>query len=77
MSVAEFSLTLITMLSSKRSSDDLQTELFDLIGFDRIELIQLLLEHRDELVHSHSKNKDIMKQEIATAAASKFNKLLQ
>ncbi len=34
------------MLMSKRSSDDLQAELFDLIGFDRIELVQALLENR-------------------------------
>ena len=39
---------------TKRTSDDLQTELFDLIGFERIELIQLLLEHRDELVREHA-----------------------
>ena len=56
---------------TKRSSDDLQTELFDLIGFERIELIQLLLEHRDELVREHALNKSNMKQEIMSAAASK------
>ena len=71
MSIAEFSLSLVTLLSSKRSSDDLQTELFDLIGFDRIELIQMLLEHREEIVNSHAQNKQIMKQEIAAVAASK------
>ena len=57
---------------TKRTSDDLQTELFDLIGFDRIELIQLLLEHRDELVREHALNKTNMKQEIMSAAASKW-----
>ncbi len=39
-------MTISTLLTSKRSSDDIQTELFDLIGFERIELVQLLLEHR-------------------------------
>ena len=61
---------------TKRSSDDLQTELFDLIGFERIELIQLLLEHRDELVREHALNKSSMKQEIMSAAASKCSFLM-
>ena len=58
-------------IQTKRTSDDLQTELFDLIGFERIELIQLLLEHRDELVREHALNKTNMKQEIMSAAGSK------
>ena len=52
-----------------------KTELFDLIGFERIELIQLLLEHRDELVREHALNKNNMKQEIMSAAASKLKPL--
>ena len=71
LSSSEFSLSLASLLSSKRSSDDLQTELFDLIGFDRIELVQTLLEHREEIVRAHASNRNIMKQEIAAAAASK------
>ncbi len=72
MSVPEFSLTLIQLLQSKRSSDDLQTELFDLVGFDRFELIQSLLEHREELVREYAANKNTLKQEIMSAAASEL-----
>ena len=46
MTVPEFAMMLTQLLASKRSSDDLQTELFDLVGFDRIELIESLLNHR-------------------------------
>ena len=51
-------------------------EKFRSVGFDRIELIQLLLEHRDELVREHALNKTNMKQEIMSAAASKSKPLL-
>ena len=71
MSPSEFCLTLVQLLSSNRSSDDLQNELFDLIGFERIELIQLMLTHRAEIVESKTRNKNQMKREIAMAAASK------
>ena len=43
MSLPELVAVLVKILTSKKSSDELQMELFDLIGFDRIELIQLLL----------------------------------
>ena len=65
-------MTLVSLLSSSRSSDDLQAELFDLIGFEKIELIQLILTHRQEIVESKNKNKHVMKREIAIAAASKI-----
>ena len=67
---------LLVCFQTKRSSDDLQTELFDLIGFERIELIQLLLEHRDELVREHALNKSNMKQEIMSAAASECPQMI-
>jgi hypothetical protein len=35
LSAAEFSMTLVGLLNTKRTSDDLQTELFDLLGFER------------------------------------------
>ncbi len=73
MSVAEFALTLVTLLSSKRASDDLQTELFDLMGFDRIELIGLLLEHREDLLKAHVDNKDNIRREIAAAGLYCFH----
>jgi hypothetical protein len=72
MSLSEFYMTLVQLLSSSRSSDDLPAELFDLIGSEKIELIQLILEHRQEIVESKNKNKNVMKREIAIAAASKI-----
>ena len=73
LSPYEFALTIVDLLSSSRSSDDLQTELFDLLGFDRIELIQNVLEHRSDIVNSHQKNKKTLKFEIANAAAANTN----
>ena len=73
LSPYEFALTIVDLLSSSRSSDDLQTELFDLLGFDRIELIQNVLEHRSDIVSSHQKNKKALKFEIANAAAANTN----
>ena len=72
MSPSELAITLVGLLASKRSSDELQTELFDLVGFERFELIQEILENREELVNSHQQNKNSMRQEIAAAAASKI-----
>lgn len=54
----------------------LQTELFELLGFDHFELIQLLLEHRTELVRSHRESKGNMRQDIISAAASKLIPIL-
>ena len=70
LSGSEFAMTLADLLASTRSSDDLQTELFDLLGFDRIELIQDVLEHRRDIVDSYYLNKKAMKSEIANVAAS-------
>ncbi|XP_025099015.1 LOW QUALITY PROTEIN: activating signal cointegrator 1 complex subunit 3-like [Pomacea canaliculata] len=49
-SIGELNVTLVNVLSSSRSNDELQNELFDLLGFDRFELIQSLLENRRSLV---------------------------
>lgn len=70
---AEFALTLVELLASERSSDDLQAELFDLLGFDRIDLIQNVLEHRSDIVKSHQMNKKMLKYEIANSAAANSN----
>ena len=70
LSPYEFALTIVDLLSSSRSSDDLQTELFDLLGFDRIELIQNVLEHRADIVSSFQTNKKLLKYEIANSAAA-------
>ena len=43
MSAPEMTAVLVKILASKRTSEELQMELFELLGFDRIDLIQLLL----------------------------------
>ena len=53
MSAAEFSLTILEKLLIKRSSEDLQAELFDLCGFERFDMISAILEKRDDLVAAH------------------------
>jgi len=70
LSTVELSTSIMSLLTSKRSSDDLQTELFDLIGFDRIEFVTLLLEAREDLAKAHAGSKDVLRKEIAAAAAS-------
>ena len=58
LSATEFAMTIVTLLN--RSSDDLQTELFDLLGFDQMALIQDVLEHRQDIVDSFRNNKKII-----------------
>ena len=65
LSVAEFATTILDMLSSKRSSEELQTELFDLCGFDRFDMIGAVLENRDALVKSLKQNKMEMRAELS------------
>lgn len=52
--VNEFCDTVLTLLTSGRTNDELQNELFELLGFDRFELIQLLLQHRNDIVVTNS-----------------------
>ena len=70
LSGSELSLTIVELLKTDRSSDDLQTELFDLLGFDKIELIQALFEHRSDLVKSLISNQKVRQREMASIAAS-------
>lgn len=42
--------SLIEMLKSSRSNDELQNELFDFLGFDKFEIIQLILQNRKLIV---------------------------
>ena len=65
LSVAEFATTILDILSSKRSSEDLQTELFDLCGFDRFDMIGAVLENREALVKSLKQNKLEMRAELS------------
>ncbi|XP_021913277.1 activating signal cointegrator 1 complex subunit 3 isoform X2 [Zootermopsis nevadensis] len=50
LSPDEFADTIVNMLKSGRSNDELQNELFDLLGFDRFELIQSILQHRNDII---------------------------
>lgn len=52
MSTPEFAVTIMEKLNTKKSPEELQTELFDLCGFDRFDMIGAILEKRDELVQS-------------------------
>jgi len=45
---------LVERLKQDKSNDALQDELFNLLGFDRFPLIQTLLAHRGDIVHSFS-----------------------
>ncbi|XP_042220102.1 activating signal cointegrator 1 complex subunit 3-like [Homarus americanus] len=47
--VAELSKGTLTLLVSSKGDDELQNDMFDLLGFERFELIQTLLKHRQEI----------------------------
>uniref|UniRef100_A0AAV2MBR4 Activating signal cointegrator 1 complex subunit 3 n=1 Tax=Knipowitschia caucasica TaxID=637954 RepID=A0AAV2MBR4_KNICA len=51
-SVEELSTSLFEMLSSPRSNDELQNELFELLGPEGLEMISLLLQKRSSIVDS-------------------------
>ena len=70
LSVTEFTEMMLTLLSSEKGSEALQTELFDLCGFERFDMIGAVLENRPALVRSLQENKANMKAEILSAAAS-------
>ncbi|GLG93341.1 Putative activating signal cointegrator 1 complex subunit 3 B [Gryllus bimaculatus] len=58
--------TVLNLLRSGRSNDDLQNELFDLLGFDQFELIQTLFEHR-----SHITAPDLVTEEKMAISATR------
>ncbi|XP_063225665.1 activating signal cointegrator 1 complex subunit 3 [Bacillus rossius redtenbacheri] len=68
LSVEEFLDSIITLLKSGRSNNELQNELFDLLGFNMFELIQILLEHRNDIVLSATVAEE--KKMVAVKAAS-------
>lgn len=47
--VAELSKGTMTLLASSKGDDELQNEMFELLGFERFELIQTLLKHRSDI----------------------------
>ncbi|CAG5136749.1 unnamed protein product, partial [Candidula unifasciata] len=54
LGIDELTSTIFEILSSQRRDDELQNELFDLLGFDCFELIQQLLENRTNIIKSHT-----------------------
>lgn len=44
--------SLIAELKSKKSNDELQNELIELLGFDKFEVLQIIMEHRVEIVRT-------------------------
>lgn len=52
LSSADILQSVITLLNSPRSNDDIQNDLFELLGFDKFEFIQELLEHRNDVLNS-------------------------
>ncbi|XP_071445378.1 activating signal cointegrator 1 complex subunit 3 [Hetaerina americana] len=48
--VEEFSDTLITLITSEKSNDELQGELVGLLGFDQLKLAEVLMENRNDIV---------------------------
>ena len=58
------------LTDQSQSAEALQTELFDLCGFERFDMIGAVLENRQSLVRSLQVNKASMKAEILSAAAS-------
>lgn len=49
-SLEDYADTILSLLKQDKSNDELQNTLFDVLGFDRFELIQLLLTHRNEII---------------------------
>lgn len=47
--VSELSNSTMTLLLSSKADDELQNELFELLGFEQFELIQSFLQHRSEI----------------------------
>ncbi|XP_039287809.1 activating signal cointegrator 1 complex subunit 3-like [Nilaparvata lugens] len=48
-SVGDLCESIVSLLKSSKTSDELQNELFELLGFDSFELIQTLLKHRNDI----------------------------
>ncbi|KAJ8709095.1 hypothetical protein PYW07_008921 [Mythimna separata] len=44
--------SIITLLNSPRSNDEMQNDLFELLGFDKFEFILEILEHRTDIINS-------------------------
>ncbi|CAH0402336.1 unnamed protein product [Chilo suppressalis] len=52
ISSADILQSIITLLNSPRSNDEMQNDMFELLGFDKFEFIQEILEHRQDITES-------------------------
>lgn len=52
MTAEEFADIIINQLNMERTNDELQNELFEILGFDHFELIQTLLQHRLDIINA-------------------------
>nr|XP_026497272.1 activating signal cointegrator 1 complex subunit 3 isoform X1 [Vanessa tameamea]XP_026497273.1 activating signal cointegrator 1 complex subunit 3 isoform X1 [Vanessa tameamea]XP_026497274.1 activating signal cointegrator 1 complex subunit 3 isoform X2 [Vanessa tameamea] len=52
ISSADILQSIITFLNSPRSNDEIQNDLFELLGFDKFEFIEEILQHRKEITDS-------------------------
>jgi hypothetical protein len=52
ISSADILQSVITLLNSPRSNEEMQNDFFELLGFDKFEFIQEMLEHRQEIIDS-------------------------
>ncbi|XP_052242448.1 activating signal cointegrator 1 complex subunit 3-like [Dreissena polymorpha] len=64
LTVEDLSNTIFDFLSSPKSDSELQNDLFELLGFDRFELIQSLLENREKLVYAATKEPEPSKPSL-------------
>lgn len=48
------------VINSTKSNDEIQNELFDLLGFEAFDLIQLVLQHRTDIIQAHIKQEKQM-----------------
>ncbi|XP_023223865.1 activating signal cointegrator 1 complex subunit 3-like [Centruroides sculpturatus] len=53
-SVKDIVQTLMTLLNSSRSDDELQNDLFDYLGYENISLIEVILQKRKEITNSRA-----------------------
>lgn len=52
ISSADILQSVITFLNSPRTNDELQNDMFELLGFDKFEFILEILEHRQDIINS-------------------------
>lgn len=52
LSYDEFSKSIIQMFQSSKSNDELQNELFEMLGFNAFELISVLLDNRKSIINN-------------------------